>query len=111
VSLGSPWGCSREAAAKARTVHDASLLSLGSYSVGGLWTGASTPEERLIPPPAGDRLLTDGKRTGTMANTTEAAPSFVWPWLVQIGMGRGGWYSWDRLDNAARPSARAIVPE
>lgn len=71
----------------------------------------ATPEERLIPLPAGDRLLADGKRTGTMAITIEAPPSAVWPWLVQMGMGRGGWYSWDRLDNAGQHSAEAIVPQ
>jgi hypothetical protein len=35
----------------------------------------------------------------------------VWPWLVQIGSGRAGWYTYDRLDNAGVPSASEIVPE
>jgi hypothetical protein len=35
----------------------------------------------------------------------------VWPWLVQIGFGRAGWYSYDWLDNLGRPSARRIIPE
>jgi hypothetical protein len=34
----------------------------------------------------------------------------VWPWLVQVGVTRAGWYSYDVLDNLARPSARAIIP-
>jgi len=46
-----------------------------------------------------------------MAVTIEAPPDQVWPWLVQMGWDRGGWYSWDRLDNAGRPSAREVHPE
>jgi hypothetical protein len=46
-----------------------------------------------------------------MAVTIEAPPSRVWPWLVQMGRDRGGWYSWDRLDNGGRPSAWALHPE
>ena len=46
-----------------------------------------------------------------MAVTIEAPPSEVWPWLVQMGWDRAGWYSWDRLDNGGRPSAHAVHPE
>jgi len=46
-----------------------------------------------------------------MAVTIDAPPDQVWPWLVQLGGDRAGWYSWDRLDNAGRPSAREIHPE
>jgi proline iminopeptidase len=56
-------------------------------------------------------IVPDGKRGPTMAATIDAPPDRVWPWLVQLGGDRGGWYSWDRLDNAGRPSARTIHPE
>jgi len=46
-----------------------------------------------------------------MAVTIDVPPDQVWPWLVQMGGGRGGWYSWDRLDNGGRPSATEIHPE
>ena len=46
-----------------------------------------------------------------MAVTIEAPPEQVWPWLLQLGSGRGGWYTWDRFDNAGHPSARAVDPE
>lgn len=59
----------------------------------------------------GAELVPEGKRSSTMAVTIEASPDQVWPWLVQIGWDRGGWYSWDRLDNAGRPSAREVHPE
>jgi hypothetical protein len=35
----------------------------------------------------------------------------VWPWLVQVGCLRGGFYSDDLLDNLGHPSAHRIVPE
>ena len=46
-----------------------------------------------------------------MATALAAPPERVWPWLVQMGGGRGGWYSWDWLDNNAQPSTDRIVPE
>ena len=46
-----------------------------------------------------------------MAVTIDAPPDQVWPWLVQLGGDRGGWYSWDRLDNGGRPSAHEVHPE
>jgi hypothetical protein len=46
-----------------------------------------------------------------MAVTIDAAPGQVWPWLVQLGGDRGGWYSSDRLDNGGRPSATEVHPE
>ena len=71
--------------------------------------GAS--DEEIAEPYPGAELVPDGKRAATMAITIEAPPEEVWPWLVQMGGDRGGWYSWDRLDNAGRPSAKQVHPE
>jgi hypothetical protein len=50
-----------------------------------------------------------------MAVTIDAAPEYIWPWLVQIGYQRGGLYSYDWLDRLFgyldRPSATRILPE
>ena len=46
-----------------------------------------------------------------MAAILPAPPGKVWPWLVQMGGGRGGWYSWDGVDKGGKPSADRIVPE
>jgi proline iminopeptidase len=43
-----------------------------------------------------------------MATTIAAPPQHVWPWLLQMGCDRGGFYSFDRLDNGGRPSAERI---
>jgi hypothetical protein len=70
----------------------------------------ATDEEVAGPYPGAD-LVPEGKRSGTMAVTIEASSEQVWPWLVQMGWDRGGWYSWDRLDNGGRPSATEVHPE
>jgi hypothetical protein len=70
----------------------------------------ATDEEVAAPFP-GEGLVPGGERGATMAVTIEAPPSRVWPWLVQMGCARAGWYSWDRLDNGGVPSAERIHPE
>jgi hypothetical protein len=59
----------------------------------------------------GDELVPETSFNATRAITIDAPPEAVWPWLVQIGYGRAGWYSYDLFDNAARPSAERILPE
>ena len=46
----------------------------------------------------GDELIEDPGIVETRSLVLDAAPSKVWPWLVQMGYGRGGWYSYDKLD-------------
>ena len=64
---------------------------------------------------AGDALLVNATYSGTMAILVNAAPQYIWPWLVQIGYRRGGLYSYDWLDRLFgfldRPSATRILPE
>ncbi|MFK4106295.1 hypothetical protein ACI2L1_40830 [Streptomyces sp. NPDC019531] len=57
----------------------------------------------------GDEIVPGADSSSTMATTLPAPPSEVWAWLAQMGCDRGGWYSWDRLDNGGRPSADRIV--
>ena len=76
------------------------------------WTkrwGATDEEVRQAMP--GDGLVQRADYVATRAITIDATPHDVWPWLVQIGSGRAGWYSYDRLDNGGQPSADAILPE
>ncbi len=46
-----------------------------------------------------------------MAITIDAPRSAVWPWLLQMGYGRAGWYSWDHLDNWGARSSHELHPE
>jgi proline iminopeptidase len=68
-------------------------------------------DEEVTGPYPGVGLVPKGERSPTMAVTIGATPGQVWPWLVQLGGDRGGWYSWDRLDNGGRPSATEVHPE
>lgn len=67
--------------------------------------------EEATEPLPGDELVVAPVHSGTQAVTIDAAPAEVWPWLVQMGCGRAGWYAIDHVDNAGRPSADAINPE
>jgi proline iminopeptidase len=71
--------------------------------------GASDEEVRQ--PYPGANLIPGGRRGATMAVTIDAPPSCVWPWLVQMGCDRAGWYSWDWLDNGGVPSGEQIRAE
>jgi hypothetical protein len=73
------------------------------------WLGTSSEERTATYP--GDDLIPNGRRYGAMATTIAAPPERVWPWLVQMGCDRAGFYSFDRLDNAGRPSADRIHPQ
>lgn len=58
----------------------------------------ATPDE-VAADMAGDELVPFARMTSTRAITIAAPPEEVWRWLVQIGQGRGGFYSYDRLPN------------
>ena len=47
----------------------------------------------------GDELISRARYRSTHAITIDARPDDVWPWLVQMGQGRGGLYSYDWLEN------------
>jgi hypothetical protein len=62
----------------------------------------------------GDDLIADPDLTATRAITVRAPAGRIWPWIVQLGQGRGGFYSYDFLENLAGcdiHSADRIVPE
>jgi proline iminopeptidase len=88
----------------------AAVLGYGVFVRPRLASWGATAEEISGPYP-GAGIVPDGVRSGAMAVTIDAPPDQVWPWLVQLGGDRGGWYSWDHLDNAGVPSARAVHPE
>lgn len=62
---------------------------------------------RLLP---GDDLVPDAVAVDTRGIDIAARPEDVWPWLVQMGFGRAGWYSYDVVDMRGR-SADRILPE
>ena len=74
--------------------------------------GASAREcEASLP---GDDLIVSADLVATRAITVRTSAGRVWPWIAQLGQGRGGFYSYDFLENLAGcdiHSADRIVPE
>jgi hypothetical protein len=77
-----------------------------------LWQSVRATEEERTRTLPGDERIPQAIDTLTHGVTIQRAARDVWPWLVQMGAGnRGGWYSYDWLDNGRRRSATRIVPE
>ncbi len=71
--------------------------------------GATNAEGAAAMP--GDELVSGSQKFCTRAITIDASPEAVWPWLVQVGFGKAGFYSNDLLDNLSHPSADRILDE
>jgi hypothetical protein len=71
--------------------------------------GASDNEVRA--PMAGDALVPRASFNATRAITIRARPENVWPWIVQMGYRRAGFYTYDIADNAGFPSADHVLDE
>jgi hypothetical protein len=94
----------------------AAVAAAGGYAVlyrlGQTW-GATVQEQRQAL--AGDELLPHATAWTTHAITIAAPSAAVWPWLVQMGWGRAGWYTYRWVDRllfpANGPSADQLLPE
>jgi hypothetical protein len=74
--------------------------------------GATDDEVSVALP--GDELVPRPDMTATRGVTIRATADSVWPWIAQLGQGRGGFYSYDFLENLIGcdiHSADRIVPE
>jgi hypothetical protein len=71
--------------------------------------------EEIVRPMPGDDVVPEARYLTTRAITVDAPPECIYPWLKQVGCGRGGLYSYDFLDRLFgyidAPSAREILPE
>ena len=87
--------------------------SYGALYVLGRGAGSTTKERRARLP--GDDIVDRPSLTSNHAVTIGAPPEAVWPWLVQVGWRRGGWYTSRWVDQlvfpANRPSADRILRE
>ena len=79
----------------------------------GCLTWGARPAEISMKLP-GDELLADAGLVSTRAVTIDAPPAAIWPWLVQMGSGRGGAYTYDWIENLLglhMHSARQVLPQ
>ncbi len=74
----------------------------------------ATEEEAKRPMP-GDKLAPDPTFLATRAIKIAGTPEAIWPWLIQMGYGRAGYYGFDILENLGSPlgirSADRVLPE
>ena len=92
------------------------LAALGAVSLGVYlrfirtwqlrWGATDEEVARAMP---GDDVVKHPTFNAPRAVTIQARPEEIWPWLVQIGATRAGWYSYDWLDNLGKPSAQRIL--
>ena len=73
------------------------------YRLGQTWGATDQEQQRTL---AGDELLPNARAWTTHAITIEAPAPTVWPWLVQMGWGRAGWYTLPLGRPAAVPGQR-----
>jgi hypothetical protein len=73
-----------------------------------LGTPDAAERTRQLP---GDELISDCAADATDGITITATPDRIWPWLMQMGCRRAGFYSYDWLDNGGERSSRELVPE
>ena len=90
------------------TAASAAAVGFAIYRRWHLSWGADPDEVTAAMP--GDELLPVAHLQATRAITVDAPPEGVWPWLVQVGFGRAGFYSYDLLDNLGRHSATTLLP-
>ena len=70
------------------------------------WGATDAEIERSIP---GDDIVGKPSFNATRAVTIHAPADNIYPWIVQMGVTRAGWYSYDLLDNLGKPSADSIL--
>ncbi len=56
----------------------------------------------------GDDLVPDANTAFDRAATLPATPDELWPWLLQLGKGRGGWYFPRWLERVTPPGRRGL---
>jgi hypothetical protein len=93
----------------------------GAGAAAGAWSEArprlmawGATWDEVVRPLPGDDLVANPLYVTTRAITIDAPAAAVWPWLVQLGQDRGGFYTYDWLENVFRldiHSAAEIHPE
>jgi hypothetical protein len=110
------------------TLHANRAAQIGGITTGGLILVTSAyvfllrpkqlkwgaTDDEVVEPLPGDDLVSSADLTATRGVTIHRRAADVWPWIAQLGQGRGGLYSYDVLENLVgcdMHSANRIVPE
>ena len=76
-------------------------LAASSFLGVGRRLGLEATDEEMHGALPGDELIPVADVSATRAITVHRKPNAVWPWIAQVGQGRGGFYSYDILENLA----------
>lgn len=87
------------------------LLSIYGFGVRPRLVRWGATDDEVARPYPGADIIPAAARGTTMSATINAPPSAVWPWLVQMGVDRAIWYTWDYWRPWGRRSAERIHPE
>jgi len=68
-------------------------------------------DDEVHGPMPGDDLVPRASFNATRGITIAAPPQNVWPWIVQVGYKRAGFYSYALLDNAGHESPSVVLGE
>ena len=92
-------------------------LGVVAVAVAAYWRGVKpwhmrwgATDAEVVQSMPGDELI-PGAGQAARAITIEAPPMEVWPWLVQLGYGKAGWYSYDWIANDFQPSPAQRRPD
>ena len=72
------------------------------------WGATDDELERAMP---GDDIVGRPSFNATRGVTINAPAATIYPWIVQMGVSRAGWYSYDLLDNLGRKSSELVLRE
>lgn len=75
------------------------------------WGTVGTEASNPLP---GDELVPEPKWSYTLGVPVDVPPGVVWPWIAQIGQGRGGFYTYQSLENLVGcriTNTTAILPD
>jgi hypothetical protein len=111
MSRSEPWGPGRARAALVLDVLTAVPVWLSAPLVRRWHLRWGATDAELTAAMPGDEVVPRAQFNATRAITIAARPDQVWPWIVQLGYGRAGFYSYDLIDNARQPSADRIIEE
>jgi hypothetical protein len=82
------------------------------YALGRHWGATRNESQRVL---SGDEIVSNPSGVTTHAITIKVPPEEVWPWIVQMGYHRGGWYTYPWVDRYIwrihNPSANEVRPD
>lgn len=86
------------------------LVILAIFAIYAIMQIRATPQE-CAQSLAGDSLISNSIGAVNHAITINRPPRDVWPWLVQMGSHRAGWYAYDFIDNGGQHSSERVLPQ